>query len=51
LFALCLGVLLWLLFLGAWHAVAWLLGRGRDRDGGAAAAAAAAAAAVRARQA
>jgi hypothetical protein len=49
LFALCLGVLLWLLFLGAWHAVAWLLGRGRDRDGGAAAAAAAAA--VRARQA
>jgi hypothetical protein len=28
LFALAFGVLLWLLFLGLWHAVAWLLGRG-----------------------
>jgi len=37
-FALCLGVMLWLLFLGAWHAVAWLLRRRRHRDGGAAAA-------------
>ena len=33
-FALSLGVLLWLLFLGAWHAVAWLLRRGRHLDGG-----------------
>lgn len=28
-FALTLGVLLWLLFLGVWHAVAWLLRRRR----------------------
>jgi hypothetical protein len=34
LFALSLGVLLWLLFLGAWHAVAWLVRRGGHRDGG-----------------
>jgi hypothetical protein len=38
LFALCLGVLLWLLFLGVWHAVAWLLHRGRRRTDGAPAA-------------
>jgi Protein of unknown function (DUF2937) len=38
LFALSLGVLLWLLFLGVWHAVAWLLGRRRHRTGGTAAA-------------
>jgi hypothetical protein len=43
LFALCLGVLLWLLFLGVWHAVAWLLHRGRHRTDGAPAAGAAAA--------
>lgn len=34
LFALSLGVLLWLLFLAVWHAVAWALRRGRHRDGG-----------------
>jgi hypothetical protein len=38
LFALSLGVLLWLLFLGVWHAVAWLSRRRRHRDGGGAAA-------------
>jgi hypothetical protein len=37
-FALVLGVLLWLLFLGVWHAVAWLLGGRRHRSGGTAAA-------------
>ena len=43
LFALCLGVLLWLLFLGVWHAVAWLLRRRRHRTAGAAAVGAASA--------
>jgi hypothetical protein len=38
LFALSLGVLLWLLFLGSWHAVAWLAHRRRHRNGDAAAA-------------
>jgi hypothetical protein len=35
LFALILGVLLWLLFLGLWHAVAWLLHRRPHRSDGA----------------
>ena len=37
LFALCLGALVWLLFLGLWQAVAWLLRRARGRSGGIAA--------------
>jgi len=36
LFALSLGALVWLLFLVAWHAVAWLLSRRPDRSGGSA---------------
>jgi hypothetical protein len=35
LFALILGVLLWLLFLGLWHAVAWVVRRRRQRGDGA----------------